>query len=215
MLAGEDGPGGISFNDFNASYLIGSIALAIILFEGGLKPICLIPAALWPSLALATVGVALTAGLVGRLPFGVLSFLDPSAPDRGGPRSYGWAAVNTLLRAARVAVPERVKAVLELESGGAPGCGAHLLDYPSCAAGVRNGDALFGAVFGVVIASLVLQGWTMRPRPMCWDSVSALRALPHQPLLASLVRSPPFGLVETNRAQLPCVEESLNDLQLL
>jgi cell volume regulation protein A len=28
-------------------------------------------------------------------------------------------------------------------------------------AGVHNGDALFGAVFGVVIASLILQGWTI------------------------------------------------------
>ncbi len=37
MLAGEDGPGGILFSDFRASYLIGSIALAAILFEGGFK----------------------------------------------------------------------------------------------------------------------------------------------------------------------------------
>ena len=32
MLAGEEGPGGIVFHDFRAAYLIGSIALAIILF---------------------------------------------------------------------------------------------------------------------------------------------------------------------------------------
>ena len=37
VLAGEDGPGRIQFNDFQSSYLIGSVALAIILFEGGLK----------------------------------------------------------------------------------------------------------------------------------------------------------------------------------
>ena len=35
MVAGEDGPGRIQFADFGAAYLIGSIALAIILFEGG------------------------------------------------------------------------------------------------------------------------------------------------------------------------------------
>ena len=37
MLAGEDGPGGIAFDDFQAAYLIGSIALAVILFDGGLR----------------------------------------------------------------------------------------------------------------------------------------------------------------------------------
>src|SRR4051794_24782780 len=37
MLAGEDGPGGILYTDFASAYLIGSVALAVILFEGGLK----------------------------------------------------------------------------------------------------------------------------------------------------------------------------------
>ena len=37
ILAGEEGPGGIVFRDFPAAYLIGSIALAIILFDGGLR----------------------------------------------------------------------------------------------------------------------------------------------------------------------------------
>ena len=51
MLAGEDGLGRIQFSDFGAAYLIGSIALAIILFEGGLKTERrMIRLALWPSL---------------------------------------------------------------------------------------------------------------------------------------------------------------------
>ena len=66
MLAGEDGPGRIQFADFQAAYLIGSIALAIILFEGGLKTErTMIRIALWPSVVLATVGVVLTAAVVG------------------------------------------------------------------------------------------------------------------------------------------------------
>ena len=65
MLAGEDGLGRIQFTDFGAAYLIGSIALAVILFEGGLKTERrMIQIALGPSLALATIGVALTAIIV-------------------------------------------------------------------------------------------------------------------------------------------------------
>ena len=51
MLAGEDGPGGITFNDFRTTYLAGSIALAIILFDGGLRtPRAAFKLAMWPAL---------------------------------------------------------------------------------------------------------------------------------------------------------------------
>ena len=66
MLAGEGGLGGIVFRDFHAAYLIGSIGLAIILFDGGLRTDPNdIRRALWPSLALATIGVIVTAVIVG------------------------------------------------------------------------------------------------------------------------------------------------------
>jgi len=68
MLAGEDGPGGIAFDDANLAFLIGSIALAVILFDGGLRtPDSAIRAAWGPSLALATLGVVLTAGVVAAV----------------------------------------------------------------------------------------------------------------------------------------------------
>ena len=35
ILFGKDGPVGLVFNDFQAAYLIGSVALAVILFEVG------------------------------------------------------------------------------------------------------------------------------------------------------------------------------------
>lgn len=119
MLAGEDGPGRIQFANFGTAYLVGSIALAIILFEGGLKTErAMIRAALWPSLVLATIGVLLTALIVAGAVVWVfgIPFIDALligavlAPTDA-------AAVNTVLRAAKVVVPERVIATLEVESG--------------------------------------------------------------------------------------------------
>src|SRR5258705_9906874 len=37
MLAGEGGPGGLKFDDVHTTYVVGSIALALILFDGGLR----------------------------------------------------------------------------------------------------------------------------------------------------------------------------------
>src|ERR1700760_4484562 len=76
MIAGEDGVLGIPYDDFTSAYLIGSVALAVILFEGGLKtPVSMLRLAFWPAAVLATIGGAVTAvvlgwfiKLVGRLP---------------------------------------------------------------------------------------------------------------------------------------------------
>ncbi len=62
MLAGEDGPGGIVFNNYRSTYLIGSLALAVILFDGGLRThLKTLRGAIGPATLLASVGVILTA----------------------------------------------------------------------------------------------------------------------------------------------------------
>jgi potassium/hydrogen antiporter len=119
MLVGGEGPGGILFRDFHAAYLIGSISLAIILFDGGLRTDPgAIRRALWPSLALATVGVIVTAAIVGAA--AVLLF--STSWTRGllvgaivAPTDA--AAVSAVLHLRRLDLRARVAAILEVESG--------------------------------------------------------------------------------------------------
>src|SRR3954451_4550221 len=62
MLAGDSGPGQLSFDDVRSTYLVGSAAPALILFDGGLRTrFQSIRALLPPSMVLATIGVLLTA----------------------------------------------------------------------------------------------------------------------------------------------------------
>jgi cell volume regulation protein A len=119
MLAGGEGPGGILFRDFPAAYLIGSISLAIILFDGGLRTDPgAVRRALWPSIALATVGVIATAAIVGA----AMVLLFSTSWIRGllvgaivAPTDA--AAVSALLHLRAIELRARVAGTLELESG--------------------------------------------------------------------------------------------------
>jgi len=119
MLAGEDGVLEIPYDDFTSAYLIGSIALAVILFEGGLKtPALMLRLAFWPAAVLATIGVALTAAILGifvSLVDGVPLIGALLAGSAAAPTDA--AAVAVLLRRAGAALPERLLALLEIESG--------------------------------------------------------------------------------------------------
>lgn len=120
MLAGEDGPGGIFFDDYEMGYLIGSLALVVILFEGGLglKKTTL-KKALAPAIGLATIGVLVTAGLVAcgielvlrNIPWPVALLIGATVAPTDA------AAVAGMLRSSSIPVPSRVIHVLELESG--------------------------------------------------------------------------------------------------
>src|ERR1700758_5440110 len=66
MLAGEDGPGHIVFNDYRLTYLVGSLALAVILFDGGLRThLPRLRRAIGPATVLATFGVLATSLMAG------------------------------------------------------------------------------------------------------------------------------------------------------
>jgi len=119
MLAGDDHVLGIPFDDFGSAYLIGSVALAVILLEGGLKtPVSMLRLAFWPAAVLATIGVGVTAGILGA----VVSLIDGVpvtaallAGAAAAPTDA--AAVAVLLRRAGAALPERLFALLGVESG--------------------------------------------------------------------------------------------------
>ncbi|MGH7591551.1 MAG: potassium/proton antiporter, partial [Gemmatimonadales bacterium] len=118
LLAGSEGLGHIAFSDYHTAYRLGVVALALILFDGGLNtPVAAVRDAWRPAALLATVGVAGIAGLVG-LATHLLGMPWPEALILGAVvSSTDAAAVFNALRQSGIQLKRRVGAVLELESG--------------------------------------------------------------------------------------------------
>ncbi|WP_018416685.1 potassium/proton antiporter [Teredinibacter turnerae] len=119
MLAGEDGPGKIDFNDFRLAFLFGNIALAIIIFDGGLgTKASTFRVSLKPALSLATLGVVATAGITGYAVRLILELPWKESLLIGAiVASTDAAAVFGLLRGAGLEIKKRTGATLEIESG--------------------------------------------------------------------------------------------------
>jgi potassium/hydrogen antiporter len=119
ILAGEDGLGGYRFDNYQLSFYVGNIALAIILLDGGLRTAySTFRTGLRPAALLATVGVVLCAGIVALA--GVLLVgLDWQTAMLLGAivGSTDAAAVFALLTRSGVTLNERVASTLEIESG--------------------------------------------------------------------------------------------------
>ncbi len=119
MLAGENGPGGIRFDDVGVAYTVGSVALALILFDGGLRTrFASIRSVLAPSVMLATVGVLVTTLLTAPVAKLVLGIGWIEALLLGAVvASTDAAAVFFLLSAGGLRLRPRVRATLEVEFG--------------------------------------------------------------------------------------------------
>ena len=119
MLAGSEGPGGIYFDDAGLAQSIGIIALAYILFAGGMDTHWpSVRNMLWPATSLATLGVFLTALSVGVVTHYFLNFSWLNGLLIGAIiSSTDAAAVFSVLRARSVSLRGGLKPLLELESG--------------------------------------------------------------------------------------------------
>jgi len=119
MLAGDAGPGQLSFNDVRSTYLVGSVALALILFDGGLRTkFQSIRIVLAPSMVLATIGVLLTALIAAPAAKYALDLNWTEALLVGAVvASTDAAAVFLLVHTQGLRLRPRVGATLEAESG--------------------------------------------------------------------------------------------------
>ncbi len=144
MLAGEGGPGGLDFSDVTTTYTVGSIALALILFDGGLRTrFASFRSVMAPALTLATAGVLVTTLLTAPFAKLVLGLNWTQSLLVGAVvASTDAAAVFFLINARGLRLRPRVRATLEVESG------------------TNDPFAVFLTVMLVEVLSVGHQGWT-------------------------------------------------------
>lgn len=119
MLAGSEGIGGIEFDDFEVARSVGVVALAFILFAGGISTSwSQVRPVLGPAVGLATAGVlgtAAVAGLVASWAFGVS--VETGLLLGAIISSTDAAAVFSVLRSRNASLRGPLRPLLELESG--------------------------------------------------------------------------------------------------
>ncbi len=118
MLAGSEGIGGVHFDDYQFAFRLGTIALILILLDGGLNTsLQAVRRSVASAALLATAGVAITAALVAL--FARLLGMGWAQAILLGAvvSSTDAAAVFAVLRGSRLRLSERVGTTIELESG--------------------------------------------------------------------------------------------------
>lgn len=118
MAIGSEGAGGIYFDNVAAAQQIGSVALALILFDGGLstnwrsiRPI------VWRGFSLATLGVLLTGILIGGFTSAILGLTLLQGMLLGAIVSSTDAAAVFAMLGKSIGLKHNLKPLLEFESG--------------------------------------------------------------------------------------------------
>ncbi|MFM2173496.1 MAG: antiporter NhaP2 [Cyanobacteriota bacterium] len=119
MLAGSEGLGRIPFENYDLANSVGSVALALILFDGGLRTSLAAVKRVWrPAMALSTLGVLITSLLTGLAAAWVLKLPLLQGLLVGSiVGSTDAAAVFSVLRTSGLKLPDRLTSTLEVESG--------------------------------------------------------------------------------------------------
>lgn len=117
MVGGSEGLGGVAFDDYSFAFRLGTVALVLILFDGGLNTaLGSIRRSAAPAGLLATLGVVGTAGalaVIGKLlglSWGEAALIGAIVSSTDA------AAVFAVLRGGSLRVKERVRSTLEVES---------------------------------------------------------------------------------------------------
>jgi cell volume regulation protein A len=185
MLGGEDGPGGIDFDDVPLSFLVANLALAVILLDGGLRTrLATFRVGLRPALALACVGVAVTALATGLFASWMLAIDWRLGLLLGAiVASTDAAAVFSLLKASGLRLSDRIGATLEIESGVNDPMAIFLtlVMIGVVQSGAWPGPGTlaveFGRQFGVGAAAGVAAGWAMAATARWWPAGDGLAAI--------------------------------------
>jgi cell volume regulation protein A len=118
VLAGSEGLGNIPFDNYELAYRLGTVALILILFDGGMNTrLRSLKGAIAPAGVLATAGVAMTAGLVALfarllgMPWGEALLVGAVVSSTDA------AAVFAVLRGGGIRLRDRLGSTIELESG--------------------------------------------------------------------------------------------------
>lgn len=160
MAAGSEGIGRLDFEDYRLAHAIGTVALVMILFDGGLGTSMASIRSSWkPSILLATLGVLVTAVITGLAAHWILGISLLEGMLLGSiVGSTDASAVFSVLRTGGVGLPRRISSVLEVESASndpaaiflTVGCIELLLGHVSFGPGLLKLFALQMAVGAVI-----------------------------------------------------------------